>query len=106
MKTNITPKAKRDIAKIGTYIKIQLCNPDAAIRIVARIRNKIDRILEFPEKGVPIGHLVEIDTNYRFVVCGNYKIFYRREGRTIFVDRVLHNKQDYMKILFGKKKRS
>ena len=106
MRIDIAPEARKDTARIGNYIKTQFCDFDAAVRITSKIDKKIDTILEFPEKGVPIGHLVEIDTNYRFVVCGNYKIFYRREGRTIFVDRVLHNKQDYMKILFGKRKQS
>ena len=104
MKIDTALKARRDIDRIGSYIRNKLYNPTAANKIVNKIYEKIDRIAEFPGKGVPIGPLLGIDIHYRFAVCGNYKIFYRHEADTIYIDRVLHNKQDYMKVLFDNKK--
>ena len=106
MNLDITPDATKDMTNISSYIRNQIGNPSAAISILDKMDGKIQRIPEFPGKGVPIGPLLGIDTHYRFVVCGNYKIFYRHEADTIFIDRVLHNKQNYMKILFSRRKHS
>jgi len=43
---------------------------------------------------------VEIETDYRFLVCGNYLVFYRTEADSVFVDRVIYGRRDYIKILF------
>ena len=106
MKINVSPNAQNDVIEINRYIKRKLGNPIAATSITNKIKERIERIAKFPRYGVPVGPLLGIETNYRFVVCKNYKIFYRIEWDDIYVDRVLHDKQDYMKLLFGKKRHS
>lgn len=44
---------------------------------------------------------MKVETDYRFVISGNYLSFYRYRDDTIFVDRILYARRDYMKILFG-----
>lgn len=44
---------------------------------------------------------MDIQTDYRFIVCANYLIIYRYEDSTIFVSRILYAKRYYIRILFG-----
>jgi plasmid stabilization system protein ParE len=39
-------------------------------------------------------------TDYRYLVCGNYLIFYKIEGDAVSVYRVLNGSRDYLPILF------
>ncbi len=36
---------------------------------------------------------------YRYLLCHNYLSFYRYLDRTIYIDRILNSRRDYLKIL-------
>jgi plasmid stabilization system protein ParE len=55
---------------------------------------------DIPGIGTSLSSKVGFETDYRFLVCGNYLAFYRCENRTIFVDRILYGRRDYVRILF------
>ena len=42
-----------------------------------------------------------MESDYRFLVSGNYLSFYRTYGNEVYVDRILYARRDYMRILFG-----
>ena len=42
-----------------------------------------------------------MESNYRFLVSGNYLSFYRTYGNEVYVDRILYARRDYMRVLFG-----
>ena len=100
-KLKISPKAKDDLAEIKGYISQELCNPQAALNLVSRITKKIRELLEHPRIGTPLSSVMDIQTDYRFLVCANYLIFYRYEDGIVFVSRILYGRRDYTRILFG-----
>jgi len=100
-KLKISPKAKDDLAEIKEYISQELGNPQAAVNLLSKITKKIRGLTEYPEMGTPLSSLVDIQTDYRFVVCANYLVFYRYEDRSILVSRILYGRRDYMRVLFG-----
>ncbi len=100
-KLNISPQASRDIQDIKEYISRELESPDAALNIVAKIIKAIRGLADFPDMGSPLSSVIEVRTDYRFLVCGNYLVFYRHEDGIAYVVRVLYGRRDYMKILFG-----
>ena len=93
--------AHRDLEKIGDYIAEDLKNPIAALNTVNRIQDAIDRLAAFPESGAPLSAHYKTAGDYRFLVCGSYLAFYRVADNTVFIDRILYGRRDYMKILFG-----
>ncbi|MDW7657096.1 MAG: type II toxin-antitoxin system RelE/ParE family toxin [Bacillota bacterium] len=97
----ISPEARNDLAEIISYISQELCNPQAAINLVSSITKKIRRLSDHPGMGTPLSSAVDIQTDYRFLVCGHYLIFYRYESEIIYVSRVLYGRRDYTRILFG-----
>lgn len=95
-----SPAAKADLQEIRSYIEQDLCNPIAAKNTVEKIFQSIRTLERFPFSGSPLcaGGL---DTDYRNVTSGNYRVFYRCDENTVFVIRVLYGRRDYMRILFG-----
>lgn len=97
----ISPKAQRDILEIKKYISEELGNPTAATNVLAKITKRIRDLMEFPLIGAPLSSVLKIETGYRYLVCGQYTVFYRYENDTVYVDRVLYGRRDFMRILFG-----
>lgn len=100
-KLKISPEARDDLAEIKNYISQELCNPQVAVNLVSKIMKKIRGLSEHAGIGAPLSSVVDIQTNYRFLVCANYLIFYRYEDEIVFVSRILYGRRNYMRILFG-----
>lgn len=92
--------ARKDLIGIRDYIRDELCNPDAAERILSQLRAAIESLQDMPERGKPLDSLLSVHTEYRFLVCENYRIFYLYDGGDVEIVRVLHTLQDYMRALF------
>lgn len=96
-----TPFARNDLQEIKAYITNELQNTTAALNLMKRITKKLRSLIDFPSMGVSLSSIADIETDYRFLVCGNYTVFYRYENETIYVVRILYGRRDFMKILFG-----
>ena len=90
-----------DLEQIGDYIAEQLNSPQAALSTVRKIQDSIDNLTDFPLMGTPLSSIYDVETDCRFLVCGNYLAFYRLIGDYVFIDRILYGKRDYISILFG-----
>ena len=96
-----SPEAIEDLKQTKKYIAEELYSKQAAENTIAKIFKNIRLLSDFPASGSPLSSIVNIETDYRFLVCGNYTAFYRYEQNTIFVSRVLYGRRDFMRILFG-----
>jgi addiction module RelE/StbE family toxin len=101
MKLRISPQAAEDIVEIKRYICSEYFDSAAADRIV----NKLMETYECLELSPYIGRRLETRYNiehcYRYLVCENYLIFYTVSETVISIDRVIHGKRDYCKLLFN-----
>ena len=95
-------EARNDLVEVKKYIGVDLANPGAAKNTIVKITKRIRDLKQFAEIGTLLSSIIDIDTDYRFLVCGNYLVFYRVDGKDVFIDRVLYGKRDYLSILFGK----
>ena len=100
-KIHYSPQARRDLDEIWDYIVTDLSNPSAAERMVNRIMDDIDELENFSELGAPLASIADTDTDYRYLVTGNYMTFYRVYHNDVYVDRILYGRRDYMRVLFG-----
>lgn len=95
-----SPEARDDLDEIWEYITTELRNEDAASSTISNILDVIDALETFPERGALLSSVAEIETDYRFVLSGNYMAFYRVKGHIVFVDRILYQRREYMRTLF------
>jgi plasmid stabilization system protein ParE len=92
--------ARNDLIHIRDYIQNELSNPAAALRIMAQLKQTMESLQTMPERGKPLDAILAVHTQYRFLVCESYRIFYLYDAQQVEVVRVLHTLQDYMRALF------
>ena len=97
---HISEEAQNDLEEIKVYIEAELGNPSAAMATVSKITKSLSILRTHALAGAPLSSLVEADSDYRFLVSGNYIAFYRAYGTAVYVDRVLYGRRDYLRILF------
>lgn len=98
-KIRINPMAISDVQEIKAYIAED--NPNAAAQVGNAIFAKIESLADFPEMGNPLSGKIGLKTEYRFLVCGIYLIFYKLEREFVSIYRVLNGVRDYLSILFA-----
>lgn len=85
---------------IWDYIVLEPQNRSAAERVIDHIMNAVDPLKNFAEMGTPLSSIADVGTDYRFLVSGNYMVFYRVQDSDVHIDRVLYGRSDYMSALF------
>ena len=95
-----SPESRRDLDDIWDSIVLELQNRSAAERVIDHIMNAVDPLKNFAEMGTPLSSIADVGTDYRFLVSGNYMVFYRVQGNDVYIDRVLYGRSDYMSSLF------
>ena len=95
-----SPKAQNDLDEIWAYISEKLLNPSAAEATVNGILDTIDMLQAQAEIGKPLYFSSDLFSGYRFLVYKNYLAFYRTSADTIYIDRIIYGKRDYMRLLF------
>ena len=94
-------EAHADLAEIKRYITEDLASPKAAMNTVKKITKKIRLLKKHAEIGAMLSSIIDIETDYRYLVSGNYLSFYRIDGNEIYIIRILYGGRDYIPTLFG-----
>ena len=101
MTLKVSPEAIKDIAEIKEYISESLDSPIAADKLVREIVKAYKGLKTAPYMGTPLDSVIEVKTDFRRLVCRDYIIFYKVEGDTVFIYRIINGRRDYCRILFG-----
>ena len=98
---HISEEAQNDLLEIRDYIAEELLNPSAALATVSRITKSFRVLQTHAQAGPLLSSITDIESDYRFIVSGNYISFYRAYGNEVYIDRVIYSRRDYMRLLFG-----
>lgn len=85
------PSADGDLDSIAGHIAQD--NPQAALTVIRDLRARCLSLEDFPMRGR------RYNTVYRTLVATPYSIFYRVEGDTVVIVRVLHGARDLERVL-------
>ena len=97
----VSPEARKDLLSIQAYIRDELASPDAARHIIASLRKAMEELQLFPRRGRPLDAMISVHTEYRYLPCENYCIFYLEDDDSVVIVRVLHQRQDCLRALFA-----
>lgn len=100
MNLRISPFALQDLKDIREYISVKLCNPTAAERIIRKIISSYSQLTESPFIVTSLDTKINITTPYRYLVSGNYLVFYKTNDAFVEVIRIIYGRRNYIKILF------
>ena len=72
MQIRVTPAALNDLKEIKDYIENVLSNPIGANNVIKRIIEDYSRLEFSPHMGPSLSKNIPFDTDYRFIISGNY----------------------------------
>ncbi len=98
---HLSGAAQEDLAQIKAYIAQELESPQAALSVVRRVTKSIRMLKDHAYAGAPLSSVADTKSDYRFLVSGQYLVFYRVYGQDVYVDRVLYGRRNYLQVLFG-----
>lgn len=101
MELYYTPKARNDLLQIKESIIEKFDDEDLAKKILRKMTETVRQLITFPYLGQELSGITGIYTDYRCLFCKKNYVFYRIEADRVCVIRVLNERQDYMRILFG-----
>ncbi|MDW7661641.1 MAG: type II toxin-antitoxin system RelE/ParE family toxin [Bacillota bacterium] len=94
-----SPEALEDLIAIKHAI-INLWDDDVATETLKKLIMDIKGIAQFPFTGVNLGELIDVPTDYRYLVTSKNYVFYHVDKDVIKIVRVLNHRQDFMFHLF------
>jgi addiction module RelE/StbE family toxin len=89
--------AQKDLIEIVDYIAGD--NPQAARKFIDEIDTKAGNLTSHPFIGTVPRDQVLKSKGYRYLVIGNYLVFYVVDAKVVEIRRILHLKRDYRNIL-------
>lgn len=84
-----TDPALQDLEQIADYIALD--NPAAAKRLVRKVFAKVELLQKFPER-CPVPHDLP-RSRYRHLIVRPLRIFYRVEGKSVFIVYVMRSER-------------
>lgn len=94
-----SPQAQLDLDEICDYFSNELNDPDKGHGIVGDILAAVEQIPGRALRYPPVGPLPFTTDAYRFATVGNYLVFFRVVGATVYVDRILYKRRDFTSLL-------
>ena len=89
--------AEQDFKEIIDYILAD--NATAALSIADKIETNLNLLENNPQMGRIPNDDELLRLGYRYLIVLDYLIFYKIEGNTIFVYRILHGARNYKSLL-------
>lgn len=100
-KINYTAESKRDMDEIWDYVVSEFQNNSAADRIINKIMDDVGQLESFAELGPALSSIIDINSDYRFLVSGKYLVFYRVLDLEVRIERVMYGRRNYLSYLFN-----
>lgn len=97
-----TPEAMRDMDAVWDEVYEASGSLDVAKRYIDDFMDAIERKKNFPLTGIPLSYR-GLFTGFYSVNFKAYKAFYRIRDDYMEVTRIIMQRKDFMKILFGEK---
>lgn len=87
--------------RIRDTIEERWDNPELTVKVLRGITGMIRNLAVFPYMGIELRKCLDMPTEYRSLFYKQNYIFYRIEQDTVWIIRILNEKEDFMRILFG-----
>ena len=89
-----------DLKEIKEYINLEFCDEITAKETILKITNRIKQLEYFSKVGPLLSTKIAVNIPIRYLICGNYIVFYKVESNEVIIYRIIHARRDYMQIIF------
>lgn len=97
-KLKINPQVYDDLVEIKASIAED--SPEQAVKVVAKILQDMERLVDFPESGNKLSNKIRFQVKYRYIITYSYASIYYVEDDEVIVTTVLHLARDFSAIKF------
>lgn len=101
MNVYFSPEALTDLQQVKESVIEKFNDVELANQILRTIMKSTKNLQIFPGMGMEVRISASDSMGYRYLFVKKNYVFYRIEQDTIRIVRVLNEKQDYMRILYG-----
>ena len=95
-----SPLVKRKMKALKIWL-IDHHGESVAEEVLTGIIKDADVLAEFEKSGTSIAEIYHIDTEYWYIFTHQHYLVYRIEPQSVIVVQMFHEKEDFMKTLFG-----
>ena len=99
-KIQYTPDAADKLRELKKAISKEY-GAESAQKIVKTITDAIRGLREYEEKGPEVSKMFDVVTDYRYLFVFKNYVFYRIEDEYIRIINLYHEKEDFIRQLFG-----
>ena len=99
-KIQYTPDAADKLRELKKAIS-QEYGAESAQKIIKTITDAIRGLCEYEEKGPEVSKMFDVVTDYRYLFVFKNYVFYRIEDEYIRIINLYHEKEDFIRQLFG-----
>ena len=96
----ISPEFRNDLIGISDYLSFLTDDPERVDKLTESLLDAVDQLAVFPRMGKKLYLPGGEDSGYRCVVHKQYMIVYIVREETVYVARIVHTSQDYLRRLF------
>lgn len=99
-KLEYSPIVRRKLKRLKEYLSLEYDNKTAH-DILQGITDDADNLKTFENSGVDISKIYNIDTDYRYLFTYHHYLIYRYDEKKVVIVQMFHEREDFMKTLFG-----
>ncbi|WNY26032.1 type II toxin-antitoxin system RelE/ParE family toxin [Methanolapillus millepedarum] len=96
----LTPRVELDLKDIKMYIEEVSGSSETAVNHIANLMNCYGKLSDFPLLGKDMSSGKGLKFNYRYLICGNYFVYYKFQNNVVRIFRILNSKRDFLRILY------
>ena len=100
MRLVYSPEALDDLKIIKLYIEHRF-GKDKSLKALRDLKDSIRKLVQYPNLGHSLNGIIDIATNYRYLVIKPNYIIYSINSDDVRIVRILNEKQDFLENLFG-----
>ena len=104
-KLEYSPIVRKKLIKLKEYLSTEY-NKNTARDVLRGITEDADNLKTFENSGVDISKMYSIETDYRYIFTHHHYLIYRYDEKKIVIVQMFHEREDFMKMLFGVSGRS
>ena len=100
MKAIYTKAGAQDLVDLTVY-RLQFNEASVVEKLLDKIDGEVKRLEKNPNIGSWLKNRIEKETDYRYIVCDKYLIFYEIGNDEVSITRILDGRQNWQNALLG-----
>lgn len=89
---------EHDIELMNAFFIINNTSEKYRLKLLNQIYHDLSKLKDFPKLGIELNTVLQLHSDYRYLLSGNFIIFYKihEKTNTIRIERLFNQKENYL----------